>query len=287
MASYLNNPTLAANFLSPVRTTYDVLGSSVDGGRNGVGESQTIEMSGGGIVTATYEDCKIKDPEQYEYVNWLGARLNGGFRFINVPIITDWFGPFPKIGGLPTPIIDHIRHAPATAAQAANIAWSDAGDLDQQLVWDDGAGVAQNIAWDTDQTYPLSQGALFSDGSGYSQATVRGEITEAAGGNAGIISMRVYGLSRPLRWSDWFSICHPTKGWRAYRYWEVLDKSDEENPVYRLALAPPLREAVTVGQRVEFARPRFVAKFKADFTLPSVVEAFFVTQQTIQFSEAF
>lgn len=247
MGSYLNQPTLAANFLAPLRTTFDVPGSSVDGGRNGVGESQTIEMSGGGLVTATYEDCKIKDPEQYEYVNWLGARLNGGFRFINVPIITDWFGPFPKIGRLPTPIINGIPH---------------------------------------------SDGALFSDTSGYSQATVWGVITEAASLNAGMISMKVYGLARPLRWSDWFSISHPTKGWRAYRYWDVLEKSDGSDDVgsfttYRLALSPPLREAVAVGDRVEFARPRFIAKFKADFTLPSVIEAFFVTQQTIQFSEAF
>ncbi|NTG85870.1 hypothetical protein G6L15_06875 [Agrobacterium rhizogenes] len=242
MANYLNLPTLAANFLGPAKTTFDVSGSNIDGGRNGVGESQSIEMSGGGLVTATYEDCKIVNPEQYEYVNWLGARFNGGFRFLNVPIITDWFGPFPKFGRLPTPIVTGIPH---------------------------------------------SDGSLFSDTSGYSQATVWGEITEAANLNAGVISMRVYGLSRPLRWSDWFSIYHATKGWRAYRYWDVLAVTDEENPVYTLALAPPLREAVSVGDRVEFARPRFVAKFKADFTLPSVVEAFFVTQQTIQFSEAF
>ncbi len=204
-------------------------------------------MSGGGIVTAVYEDCKIKDPEHYEYVNWLGARLNGGFRFINVPIITDWFGPFPKIGRLPTPIVSGIPH---------------------------------------------SDGSLFSDTSGYSQATVWGEITEAASLNAGIIRLKVYGLSRPLRWSDWFSIYHPVKGWRAYRYWEVLNSTAGSDSAgtfteYQLAIAPPLREAVTVGTRVEFARPMFVAKFKSEFTLPSVVEAFFVTQQAIQFVEAF
>jgi len=247
MAVYINQPTLAANFLAPVRTTYDVTGSSVDGGRNGVGEGQSIEMSGGGIVTANYEDCKIKDPEHYEYVNWLGARLNGGFRFINVPIITDWFGPFPKIGRLPTPIVSGIPH---------------------------------------------SDGSYFDDGSGYSQATVWGEITEAATLNAGIIRLKVYALSRPLRWSDWFSIYHPTKGWRAYRYWDVLDATDGSDgsgtyTEYQLAIAPPLREAVTIGTRVEFARPMFVAKFKSDFTLPSVVEAFFVTQQALQFVEAF
>lgn len=243
MAVYINQPTLEANFLAPVRTTFDVTGSSIDGGRNGMGEGQSIEMSGGGIVTAAYEDCKIKDPEHYEYVNWLGARLNGGFRFINVPIITDWFGPFPKMGRLSTPIVSGIPH---------------------------------------------SDGSYFDDGSGYSQATVYGEVTEPAELNAGVIKMRVHGLSRPLRWSDWFSIYHPTKGWRAYRYWDVIARTDgSDYSDYTLAIAPPLREAVTVGTRVEFARPRFVAKFKADFTLPSVVEAFFVTQQAIQFVEAF
>jgi hypothetical protein len=248
MARYLNVPTLEANFLAPVKTTFDVQGSSLDGGRNGLGEGITIEMTGGGIVTATYEDCKIKDKEQYRYINQLGARLNGSFRFINVPIITDWFGPFPTLGGLPAPIASGITH---------------------------------------------SDGSFFSDASGYSQATVWGEVTEAAALNAGIIKMKIYGMPRRLDWSEWFSIYHPTKGWRAYRFWDVVEEfinggdSAGSYQEYRLAIGPALREAAPVGTRVEFARPRFVAKFPAGFTLPSVVEAFFVTQQSIQFTEAF
>lgn len=248
MARFLDQPTLEANFLAPAKTTFDVIGSAIDGGRNGVGQGQSIEMSGGGLVAASYDDCKITDREQYEYINMLGARLNGGFRFMNVPIITDWFGPFPVAGNLPALRIDGIPH---------------------------------------------SDGAFFDDGSGYSQATIWGIVTENAALNSGILSIRAYGLARPLRWSDWFSIYHDGgKGWRAYRYWEVLSVSPGSDEVgeyqdYVLALAPPLREAVAVGTRVEFARPRFVAKFKADFTLPSVVEAFFVTEQTIQFVEAF
>ncbi|RYH00301.1 MAG: hypothetical protein EON58_00740 [Alphaproteobacteria bacterium] len=242
MSAYTNVPTLEANLMAPVSVSVDVMGSSISGGRNAIGESQTIEMSGGGLLTATYSDCKLTEPEQYEYANFLGARFNGGYRFLNVPIISDWYGPFPRFNKISTPMRRGIPH---------------------------------------------SDGSFFSDTSGYSQATVWGEITAAANLNAGIIKMRVYGLSRKLRWSDWFSIYHETKGWRAYRYWDVLDVTDEENPVYTLALSPPLREAVTAGTRVEFARPRFVAKFKDGFTLPSVVEAFFVTQQTIQFSEAF
>jgi hypothetical protein len=239
MARFLNLPTLEANFLAPLRTSVDVIGSSVDGGRSGTGEAIEIAMSGGGALSSTYEECKLTEPEQFEYVNMLGARLNGGFRFINVPIITDWWGPFagkkPTVGGI-----------------------------------------------------PHSDGAYFSDGSGYSQATVYGELVQSAALNAGVVRMRVYGLSRPLRWSDWFSIYHGTaKGWRAYRYWDVLDVTGGTNPIYTLALSIPLREAVPSGTRVEFARPRFAAKFKPGFTLPSVSEAFYSLQQNIQFSEAF
>nr|WP_234841727.1 hypothetical protein [Sinorhizobium meliloti] len=75
--------------------------------------------------------------------------------------------------------------------------------------------------------------------------------------------MRVYSAARPLRWSDWFSIYHPTKGWRAYRYWEVISKPDDANPVYTHAIAPPLREAVAAGTRVELARPMCCMKFPA------------------------
>lgn len=242
MATYTNLPTIAANFLAPERASFDVKGSALDGGRNGLGESISIETTGGGIVTATYEDCKIKDKEQYEYINWLGARLNGSFRFINVEIPTDWYGPFPVIGGLPSPLVTAI---------------------------------------------PNSDGVLFEAGHPFYEATSWGRATDYAPLNAGILKIEAYRLSRKLRHSDWFSIEHPTKGWRAYRYWDVLSEPSGANGNYELAISPPLREAVNTNTRIEFARPKFVAKFPSEFTLPSVVEAFFVTKQTIQFVEAF
>lgn len=242
MATYTGLPTLLADLIYPQRVSADVKGSAIEGGRNTSGQSQSIELSGGGLLTASYEDCKINWPMQYEYINWLGARLNGSFRFINVPIITDFYGPFPIVNGVPSPVIKGIPH---------------------------------------------SDGSFFSDDTGYSQKPVFGTVTANAALNAGIINMRVAGLNRDLRWSDWFSILHPTKGWRAYRYWKVLSKSAASVPVYSLAISPPLREAVTSGTRVEFARPRFAAKFPSDFTLPSVSESFYAIQQSIQFEEAF
>jgi hypothetical protein len=250
MGSLILQPDLALDFLACPKASYDVVGSGIDGGRNGLGETQTIEMSGGGLVVATLEDCKIVSKEQMRYINRLGARLNGGFRNIVVPIPTDWYGPFPTIGGLPTPIVTGIAH---------------------------------------------SDGSLFSDTSGYSQATVWAKVLDNAALNAGLIKLRVYGASRDIE-GDWFSINHSVKGWRAYRDWDTIKYESGSESVdgavvsfsdYHLSIQPPLRQAIPAGQRVEFARPRFVAKFKADFTLPSVIEAFFVTEQTIQFSEAF
>lgn len=242
MSRYTGLPTLLADMIYPQRVIADVKGSAIEGGRNTAGQSQSIELSGGGLLTAAYEDCKINWPMQYEYINWLGARLNGSFRFINVPIITDYYGPFPVINGVPGDVIKGIPHSDDT---------------------------------------------LFSDDTGYSQVSVFGTSTQPAQLNAGVLSMRVQGLSRDLRFSDWFSINHPNKGWRAYRYWKIISKSADSVPVYSLAISPPLREAVTAGTQVEFARPRFVAKFPSDFTLPSVSESFYAIEQSIQFEEAF
>lgn len=258
MGRYTNQPTLAIDFLKPSRAEFSVPGAAVDSGRNGVGQSISVEFSGGGVVRCTYADCFTYDSEAHEYLTWLSARLDGGFRFINVPIKTDWQGPFPvDVRGRPQPIIKGIPH---------------------------------------------SDGAFFSDGSGYSQAAVWGKFTAPAALNAGVISIRVYGAARRLRWSDWLSTYHDDaeavvgKGWRAYRYWDVMDVSETTEVVegatlqaqdYRLAITPPLRQAVTADQRIEFARPKCVMKFPTGFILKHEIEAPWISRPTYEFTEAF
>ncbi|EHK56896.1 hypothetical protein [Allomesorhizobium alhagi] len=245
MAVYINVPTIDIDYLRPKRFSFDTQGGGLEGGRNGLGEGITIGLSGGPIVTASYQECFTHYREQHEYVNWIAARLNGSFRFVNVPLLTDWVGPFPvDANGGPEPIISEIPH---------------------------------------------SDGSTFSDGSGYSQPTVWGEVTEAATYNAGVIKFQLFGAARLLRHSDWFSIYNETKGWRASRPWEIRDINDPsaESPIYTVAIDVPLREAITVGQRLEFARPRCVMKFPAGFTLPQEAEGFWVSEPTLQFTEAF
>jgi hypothetical protein len=261
MARYLSQPTLYVDFLRPKKMRFDTPGAATDSGRNGLGESISMDTTGGGIVTGTYERCVIfgrdyGDDERHEYINMLGARLNGGFRFVNVPIVNDGIGPFPVIDGKRRPIITGIQH---------------------------------------------SDGSFFQDGSGYSQPTVWAKLTENAGLNAGQVKLRIYGASRDLRWSDWMSIYHnqngdASKGWRAWRYWKN-DKTDEGTEVvsgitmsfkdYTLGISPPLREATVAGTRIEVARPTCVMKFPVGFSLPFEYEANYEARPTLQFTEAF
>ncbi|MER8846052.1 hypothetical protein [Mesorhizobium australicum] len=252
MGRYTNLPTLNIDFLKPTKLSFDTKGGGLEGGRNGLGESVTIETSGGGVLVGSYEGCVIQGREEHEYINWVAARMNSSIRFINVPILSDWMGPFALgAGNVPRPIIKGIPH---------------------------------------------SDTSLFSDGAGYSQATVFGTMGAAAALNAGQITLNIYGADRNLRWSDWFSIYHPTKGWRAYRYWESSDPVSVTEIVegvavtgaqYVLSLDKPLREAVPAGTRIEFARPRSVMKFPASFTLAWEAEGWWQSSPTLQFVEGF
>lgn len=244
MSRYTNLPTLAVDFLKPLRRDFDTPGGGLSGGRNSYGQGLTAEFSGGPVVVGAYEECSVQSPEEHEYASWVAARCNGRFRFVNVPIKTDWEGPFAR----------DLRGFPQVAVKTTH-----------------------------------SDGTTFSDGSSYWQPTVWGEITEGAALNAGIVKLQLFGAGRLLRHTDWFSIYHEDKGWRAYRYWEVrdIDNPEAESPVYTLALEIPLREAVAVGQRAEFARPRCAMKFPDGFTLKVPAEGFWMSSPTLRFTEAF
>lgn len=242
MAVYTGQPMFPVDFLRPTKARFDLIGNSLDGGVNGVGDSVTTELSGGGKLTATYERMVLQGPdERHEVINWLGARLNGGFRYINVPIVNDKIGVFPTIDGAKRTFVTAI---------------------------------------------PNDDGSLIAVGDTYSEATVWGELTEDAALNAGIVKIRVYGAARPVfRWSDWFSIYHSVKGWRAYRSWELLDKTSGTNPIHRVAISPPLRQAAPAGTRVELARPTCVMKLARGQTIPFEYEAYYQSRPSVNFIE--
>lgn len=251
--SFIDQPTLDVDFIKPQSMVFDVAANVIDGGRNMLNEGISIEATGGGFVTASYKNCYVQQPQEHSYANWLAARLNGSFRFINVPLKTDWQGPFP--------IFDRFPAMYVTAVPNAN-------------------------------------GTLIDTGEGYTETTVFGQVLADAASNAGQISIRLFGAPRLIQWSDWFSIYHSAaRGWRAYRNWDVISVSDEgslggEGALqkyrdYVLAIQPTLRAAVTAGTRVEFVRPRFVAKLAAGARVLSEVQGFWQSSPTLQFTEAF
>lgn len=141
-----------------------------------------------------------------------------------------------------------------------------------------------------------SDGSFFADSAGYSQSTVWAKLTADAALNAGQIYIRIYGAARDLRWSDWMSINHTTKGWRAFRNWdsEKLDEGTEtvsgvswSFKDYRLAITPPLREAAASGTRIEVARPTCVMKLPTKATVPWDYSGFYSSRPSLSFVEAF
>lgn len=242
MSVFTGLPTLDVEFMRPMSMSFDTPGGGLDGGKNILEQGITIGLTGGPVITGEYSQCNFHTDEQFEYLNWLGARMNGSHRYINVPIITDYSGPFPA----------------------------------------DAQGIKKSVI----TGIPHSDGSLFSDGSGYSQDAVTATI-EPALANAGIVTLNVTGASRDIRWSDWFSVNHPTKGWRAYRNWEIISKTGTTTKTYVLAISPALREAVTVAQEARFSRPLCAMKFPHGFTLPFSARRYWKHEADIKFEEAF
>jgi hypothetical protein len=242
MSKYTDLPTLNVEFMRPMQMSFDTPGGGIDGGKNILEQGISIGLTGGPIVVGSYEGCNIHSDEQFEYLNWLGARLNGSHRYINVPIITDYSGPFPANSqGIKQAILSGIPHSDAT---------------------------------------------LFSDATGYSEATVSATIQPAAL-NAGVVTVSVTGASRNIRLSEWFSVYHPTKGWRAYRNWDIVSASGTSPRTYVLAITPSLREAIQEVSIARFSRPLCAMKFPQGFTLPFAARRYWKHEADMRFEEAY
>lgn len=97
---------------------------------------------------------------------------------------------------------------------------------------------------------PHSDDTFFGDGSGYAQSVVDASVVQDAPLRA--VSLTAAFLTGgPLRGGEFFSIDHPTQGWRLYQVATVDDQG-------AITFRPPLREAVTEGTHLEFDRPRCV-----------------------------
>lgn len=95
---------------------------------------------------------------------------------------------------------------------------------------------------------PFSDGALFSDGSGFYQQIIAVQSVGVAALRATTITMRLI-FASPLEGGEFFSIVHPTQGKRLYAITGV-SIDDSGNSVVKFR--PPLREAVSDGETIDF-----------------------------------
>lgn len=114
-------------------------------------------------------------------------------------------------------------------------------------------------------TVPHSDGSPFSDESEYETASASATVTAVAALRATVLEIDFVGLGRSLLGGEWLSIDHPTMRWRAYRIAEVIELTDT---TAKLSIRPPLREAVTVGESVDFNDPRCVMRIEGEMRSP-------------------
>lgn len=122
--------------------------------------------------------------------------------------------------------------------------------------------------WAASVTVPHSDDTTFSDETEYSQTGASGEVAANAALRATVLSLNNLGLPTDLLGGEWLSIDHPTMRWRAYRIAEILDY-DADAGTARLSIRPPLREAVTIGEDVDFAKPRCTMRVEGGLPSPT------------------
>lgn len=100
---------------------------------------------------------------------------------------------------------------------------------------------------------PHSDETPFSDGAGYDQNVVSAAAAFSALRRA-VTLVIAFESGSPLRGGEFFSIEHPTQGWHLYQIGAVEIVGGNSLVTFR----PPLREAVSAGEHVEFDDPRCV-----------------------------
>lgn len=96
---------------------------------------------------------------------------------------------------------------------------------------------------------PHSDDTPFSDDSLYAGGSSNLPALAAADLRATILSVDTALLPQALLGGEWFAIEHPTKGWRAYKVRRILSPTS-------ISFVPPLREAVEIGEPLDFTYPR-------------------------------
>jgi hypothetical protein len=137
---------------------------------------------------------------------------------------------------------------------------------------------------------PFSDGSSFSDGSLFRQSSIQAVIAGYCPLNATTISLKMI-AGGALQGGETFAIDHPAKAWRAYGICEIdsVGAPDMNGAItYQVAIAPPLRQAVSDQTPLEFARPKCLMRLMAGGPgMPWAVERYWQGLFDISFIESF
>lgn len=137
-------------------------------------------------------------------------------------------------------------------------------------------GVARTI------NIPHSDGASFSDGSFYYQPVI--DISVSADAALRATSLKIdINYADDLVGGEAFSIPHTSAGWRMYVIKTVMMTSDTEATI---TFNPPLRDAVSVGDALEFDRPRCTMRLVQPSSMNLTVQPWSFNTANADFVEA-
>ena len=122
--------------------------------------------------------------------------------------------------------------------------------------------------WAASVSTTHSDDTTFSDETEYSQSGAHGVIAADSPLRATTIQLKELDLPRDLLGGEWLSINHPTMRWRAYRIAEILEY-DADAGTATISIRPPLREAITVDEDAEFAKPRCTMRVEGGLPSPT------------------
>ncbi len=134
---------------------------------------------------------------------------------------------------------------------------------------------------------PFSDGSYFSDGSGFAVPGISGKVLAAAASGSATLQVSIEGGE--LFGGEWFSIKHPTKGYRAYCVETVSAPFgvSGESKSYTITFRPTLREAVTIGTDITYSRPMCLMRVDPSTPIETDLEAYWRGSSSVKFVEYF
>lgn len=114
---------------------------------------------------------------------------------------------------------------------------------------------------------PFSDGAFFSDGTGFASPDVTTTVTAVAALRSETIELDVGSINDALGFGQFLSVLDPALPLNAQDWLHVItDVGELADEKRTFTIAPPLRNAVSIGDEVKIGRPMSLFRLKDDMS---------------------